>query len=470
MIRGCARFLVSSPVALVLLACSLTNAGTTANAGPEAPPRTEVGLLFTLFDAPFNLGKGFSFPSMRQSLDVAWALDRLTVLGIQEGYAALLPGRVGLRTGLGVGTAAAAAFGLLFVNGWMHEEWHRAVLSSRAVNSRNGFYHAAAWSSGIVSVDHVTDEDLARLKAETPADMVRAMSAGMESEQALVVSGGDELFFHGGQGWRLGPFYGSGSGMAPVLLVTQISTIGYYYWCMDPALDKVIDEQNMRQADWRNRDFTGPDCTAWVRDLFRPDEPYRDRGPHPTGIGIDRYVNWSDLTSEERSYFKRQSRLHLLNLLDPHLYGLDGVTLNQANTDSRWVAALGHFLTPWGYTLDVRAGLRTGAIAGNVVIHNGFAKAGYFPGIELAVVGWRLPTPGSSLDGAVGLWLQPRSLRYAARERVPGGRLQARLSWRVVDRLDLWAQIAAKKEGWVMGEVYLGPMVCAAVGITGHLH
>jgi len=455
---------------VMLLIFVLTNTDASTHDVTESPSQGRLQLPIALFDARLDPVQDFFFPDMQQSLQVVWAVDRLTVLSLQEVYVALLPNREGLRIGLGIATSTAAAFGLLFVNGWMHEEWHCTALSAGGVSSRNGFFHTEAWNDGMVSVDHVTDEDLVRLKSEAPDYMTRAMSAGMEAEQTFVITAGDELFFHGGsQGQRLGPFFVSGSWMAPLLLLTEVSTIGYPFMCMDPSLDEIIDSENERLTDWQLRDFTGPDYTAWVYDMFHPDEPYTERGPHPSGVGINRYIKWNDLSSHEQAYLKSQSRLHLINLVNPHLYGIDGVVWGKGETEDRWVVALGHVLTPWGYTLDARIGLKRGGLRGKVVLHNGFAATGYFPGFDLVLIDRPLLVQGLALDGIIGLWLQPRDLRHDADERVPGGRIQIQLSWRAVAWLDLWAQVSAKTAGWVMGEVYLERAVKGAFGLTWHL-
>ncbi|MBM3240423.1 hypothetical protein FJZ31_29420 [Candidatus Poribacteria bacterium] len=453
---------------IILVILAMTNTNAIARDVTKEPSQGQVQLSLALIDTKLSLRQGYSFPSMQQSLQMVWIVDRLTVLGIQKGYEILLPTQDGLRLGLGIATETAAAFGLLFVNGWMHEEWHHTVLSAGDVSSRNGFFHREAWKDGIVSVDHVTDEDLTRLKADSPAYMVRAMSAGIEAELTLVTIASNELFFHGGHGRQLGPFLISGSYMAPLLFLTTVSTIGYPFLCMDPTLDEIIDEENKRLTDWQLRDFTGPDCTAWVYDMFRPDESYTKRGPHPSGVGIKRYIKWSDLAPREQAYLKRQSRLHLINLINPHLYWIDGVVVGIRTTEDRWIASLGHILTPWGYTLDVRIGLKYGEFAGKIVLHNGFAEAGYFPGLDLALIDFPLSGQRLILDLAVGLWLQPSDLRYDGRRRVPGGRSQIQLSWRALPRFDLWAQISAKTEGWVMGEIHLKPAVNGAIGFTVH--
>ena len=59
---------------------------------------------------------------------------------------------------------------------WMHEEYHRAVMSRYGVNSFNSVY---TFSSSVIKI---TDEDLIRFKAESPAAFVRMHGAGFEGE------------------------------------------------------------------------------------------------------------------------------------------------------------------------------------------------------------------------------------------------------------------------------------------------
>ena len=95
------------------------------------------------------------------------------------------------------------------------------------------------------------------------------------------------------------------------------------------AFDKIIDKSNEKDgADISKRDFTGADFTAWADALFFPDKPYEDRGIHPSGVGINRYIKPSQLSTEARSYLKKQGRLHWLNILSPHLFGFSKIKLN----------------------------------------------------------------------------------------------------------------------------------------------
>jgi len=426
----------------------------------------ELQLRLTLLDAPFNFEGGYAVPSMAQSMDVTYNVNRHAMFGIHEGFGALFPENEGLRKGIGLAAAWSASIPLGFLGGWMHEEWHRAVMTSQGVSSRNGIYYPSAWSNGLIAVDNVSDDDLARLKAETPAYTVRLMSAGLESQHALAERVGDEVFFYGGEGEAWGPLYLGDSWMAPVIAMAELNNLFYHLTCLGEDSDALTDEENALRLTIPERDFTGLDCVAWAYDLSRPDEPYEARGAHPYGEGIDRYRSWSDLTAEEQELLTLQARLQLLNVLNPHLYGFNG--FNLPGDGDRWIAQVGHGLTPFGYTVDGRFALKRGELNALVALHNYVSALGWSPGLDVSVLDRRL-TDALSLDAGVDLWLQPAELRYDADARRPGGRLHGELGWRASQPIELWARVSAKTEGWVRGEVYLEPNVSGRAGLTVHM-
>lgn len=424
-------------------------------AGAAEFPHTSL----TLLDVPNNVTG--VVPSMQQSLDGAAAIQRLSIYGVQSGFQSLFPENIGLQMGLGMPATGLATFFLVYVGAWQHEEWHRAVLSHRDISSRNGLYYPSAWSNGTISVDHVTDADLSRLKQEHPADTARLMSAGMEGAYVLVQRLGDDLFFYDAEGKTVGPFYTGQSWMIPPMLALVATNVLYQAQCASPESDTVTDAENQLRANELDRDFTGLDCTAWVYDMRRPDEPYEARGAHPYHDGVDRYRSWSDLTDAEHDYLKTQTWLQLINLLNPHLAGVDGFVAG----DARWLLQAGYVPMAWGYRVDARFSLRTARYQGAVELQSGVARAGWFPGLDAhiqAQVG-RL-TPG----GGVGLWLQPQDLRWDAAQRSPGGRVYAQVGVPLTPWLDVTPTVEAKTAGQVLGDVSLDPAVNGRLAMVFH--
>ena len=153
----------------------------------EAPDGVSVDV--PLVEVPDLVAPRAGWPSFDDANDLAVAADRLVVFGVQRGMFALFPDKVGLRMGIGMPIAGVAAIGTVFFGSWAHEESHRAVLRNRGIASRNGLYFPEAWSNGTISVDHVSDGDLATLKRDHPADTVRLMSAGIETQHLIVSVG-----------------------------------------------------------------------------------------------------------------------------------------------------------------------------------------------------------------------------------------------------------------------------------------
>ncbi|MCA9491240.1 MAG: hypothetical protein KC621_15020 [Myxococcales bacterium] len=394
--------------------------------------------------------------TMDQSLAVVWDIDRLGSLGLREGSGALLhPEPLAIGIGLGLDYAFAMFLAPIPL-ALTHEEWHLAALREGGVTGTNLFLQG--------EVTDVSDEELVAIKANDPEDLVRAHAAGIESHNTLVRRIGDEAFLHGPEGARLGPLDLMGTWMAPHAQYAELNSWNYFRYCGSGQTDEVVPVVEDLEGTTVPRDFTGPDCTGWVRDLRRPDEPYADRGAHASGEGIGRYVQSSDLTPDEQRLLKLQTALHFVDLANPHLLGIDRVHVGEVAL----TASLMHWLTPWGYALDLHGGWRRGSGAAVLgALRLGIAERPTFPAVEVRVVD--VPIGAAlSLQTRTELWLQPRDLRYDG-SPVPGGRLGARLGWRVVDRLSGYVGVDAKSAGWTPGVPALGPAVYGQLGATALL-
>lgn len=431
-----------------------------------APNHGQAQLELSLLDLPYNAAYGLRAPSMDQSLDLAFAVDRLAVYGLRRGFDQV--DNPGLRYGLGFPALGALNFLMMYGPiAWSHEEWHRAVLGSQGIHSRDALYHPSAWHDGLIPVDQVSDADLARLKAEDPANTVRLMEAGMEAQEALVRRIGDELFLHDTRGKQRGPLYSSESWMAMSMQVAEIAGLIYDMNCASPSSDARTDAVNRITLTEMSRDFTGLDCNAWIYDMRRPDEPYEARGPHPYGEGIDRYRSLEDLSPEEQQALKNQVKLHFINVLNPQLFYIDGFALPSGGGD-RWIASLGQQQTPFGWVIDGRFGLRKGGWSSVAGAHLYVSGERVSPGFDLVVPDVELWGP-LSVDLGAGLWLQPKELRWDAERLQPGGLLSVRARASLRPGVDAFLALDAKTAGWVMGQEALDAQVGARSGLVVHL-
>lgn len=411
-----------------------------------------------MLEVPSWLLREQPVPSMNQSLWVTTDLYELMHFGIGRLDAApdssfwRHAGAKVLTLGADLVTLSVPGF-----LGWQHEEWHRAVLARHGISSHDGIYELKLFSS-TTSVDQIDDADLSRLKREAPADMVRLAEAGIEGNYELATQLHKVQFFQGTQSWHAGT----------IALLYLINT-NYLHGCATSSLDSELDAHNAAEgADVSKRDFAGPDCTTWVYDLFRRDEPYEARGVHPSGVGVDRYRKFSELAPEEQRYLRVQRNLSLLNLLDPAMLGFVRFGGGARGEGWEWSANVRHELTSFGYDVSLQAFVRRQPYGVFARFHGYANHDRFFPGVELEVVRLPLRVAGVStnLSARGALWLQPREQRFFGTEARAGGLLGVRLAPGGRSWVEPFLEVEAKTAGWVAGNAYLEPAATARFGAS----
>ncbi len=333
-------------------------------------------------------------------------------------------------------------------NAWLHEEWHRTVMGQYGINSYNEVYEMEFFSETI-SVSDVKDEDLSNLKKNHPHDFIRMHSAGLESQNQLNLVIEKDQFFHDTQ--TFDQF---------ILISNSINTSAYLYTCASNESNSLTRE--ILKDEGQNisgRDFTGLDCNAWVYDLFRPDEPYADRGTHPSGVGINRYITYSMLDDEEKRFLRKQHYLSYLNFFDPFLFGKRGFLYNNniINSPVLWNANLKHYLTPFGYSIDAHLYLQTSNRKVFFTLHNYNNKEHYFPGVSLELIS--LPQHFGQLftenTFGISVWNQPKDFSFTSTEAQWGGRMSVYSEQHWNSKFHTFIELSIKSKGWYAGELYL---------------
>jgi hypothetical protein len=414
-----------------------------------------------------NGGLGFVSPSMRQALFWNVAYAQLSLQTLDWAWSRAGGGPLP-EAGLWVSVAAYAFLSTYFPLGeaWLHEEWHRAVLTNRGMSSHNGVYDVAIGSE-IIAVDGVEDRDLVRLKGDHPAEFIRLMSAGIESETEAHRLMRRHNFFLG-RSSRLDRF---------LWWVNGLNGTFYLAACANGWIDEDIGKMEAAEADMADRDFTGPDFTAWVHDLRRPGEHYA-AGPrgrmHPSGTsGYRRYLATADLTAKERDYLQLQAWLSLLNFASPQCWGPDWLpgALPWSGQRVLWNAGLNHHLTPFGYQvagdLLLRHGKWSWIYTAQVFVNSAMA----LPGLSAEL--FRYPVQAGRkvvyLSAGASAWMQPDGLEFGTSGILPGGGLVGGAALPLTGGLEAWAEADAKTEGWVPGNVHLKPAVQARAGLAWRL-
>ena len=375
-----------------------------------------------------NFTQGFRGPSMAQSLEATASFYELSHEALQRHFGDRERSARSAVALFDLATLAALPTPLSDV--WLHEEWHRAVLGNRGVGSFDDVYRFRPFVDA-VAVSRVRDDALAAMKRDHPADFVRASEAGVEAEAALVMKLEKEHFYRGAKSWDLALYW-----------FVKANSIGYIVSGSRSSTDRTIDKWERDEgADVRRRDFIGHDFTAWVYDLFRPDEPYAARGVHPSGVGIRRYVRVADLTPAERAYLRKQGRLSFINLLDPNLAGVAEIRPHMNVTAS-------HTLTSFGYAV----GVHLFAPRALVTIREYANHERRFPGVEIEL-------PRAAITPRIALWLQPANQRFDDRAARAGALATVRIA-----RRHTFAELEAKTAGWSQGNVHLGKSIAVRAG------
>jgi len=428
--------------------------GARVEAQTPAADRPGFRLDFPAFDAPFNTANGGRAPSMQQSLALGIDFYEASHYLIERAWQGKRwPARLSIAAW---DFFSAGIVPLPAADPWVHEEFHRAVLGRRAINSFNDVYRFDFTKGGLY-VSQVTDEDLVRLKRDHPSDMVRASAAGIEGEYLLIQGLERNGFFGRSSGWHL-----------PIYVGAKLVSIGYIW---SAHLDRVNEDTEalniMERGDISTRDFTGHDVAAWVYDLHRPDEPYEARGVHSGGLGLDRYIKPSDLTADELDYVTQQAWLDVINLIDPFLVRPGGFTVtNPVNDKPMQVSARGgHLLTPFGYTIDADVVLQQKGIGIAATFHAYVSQHQKLPGFDISLIEYPIGTSFLA-SPRLALWLQPSGQRFDSRSSSGGGLIGCRLDARIGHGMTAYADFEAKSAGWVAGHEYLEPTASAKVGLT----
>jgi len=459
-------FALAGTMLLSLTPASAESGPDSASEKPESP-HPPLLLELTVLDSPFNTAHGFSFPSMPQSFAITGGVTQ----GVHRTLAILWKPQVSDRSieglfsnrRLGGLCSSILLFDVLSpFRGWTHEEGHRAVLSSRGISSRDDIYRNPF--AKMVSVSHVRDEDLAWLKDRYPADMVRLAEAGGEAQVESVLRMRKTDFFcerpvkYDLLDWWI-----------------NLGTLGYYVWfCGEDEVNRITEEETRKEdADIAKRDIVGGDYLSWVYDLYRPDEPYLSglRGrPHPSGVGVDRYIQPSELTDEERRYLKFQGRLIFLNLLSPQMFGFDGFRGTDPITHrpGRWNVAVTHHLTSFGTATGIHLFYKQGKTNLAFTYQSYLAKNKCWPGLSLELVQYPMAVGRKTLavSGSASVWLQPTEQRFASTKAQAGYGLALGAAYPLTRYLAWSLECDAKSKGWLAGNVYLEPAVQARTGIV----
>lgn len=428
--------------------------------------RSPIVLEYNFVDFPFSeksielsgIGGLFANPSMSQSLNISSSFYSLTREGLNRlksknkspsRFYKLSLGAMDLLTYLPIPLST----------GWMHEEFHRSVLTKHRGNSFNEINNFPITKS-LIFVRNVKDEDLIALKKNNPSDMIRMAEAGIEGEYKLANNMNKMAFYYNAKSKSLLP-----------LLITLNSSF-YVIICSGKSVDNEFDK--LYKAEGENitkRDLLGFDFLTWTYDLFRPNEPYKNRGIHPSGVGINRYINRSQLTHRELSYLKQQGFLQLINFINPmSFFHISYIIQEKENgDDTRANFYFNHWLAPFGFDISTTGLLHYNKHNYAFTLHNYANYNKWFPGIEIETYNYlvgkgRLKRP-IPISARAMLWVQPDNQLFFAKNGMLGGFVETKIYYPLNKHIQPYVAFSTKTNGWVQGDVYLESNISGEFGL-----
>ena len=332
---------------------------------------------------------------------------------------------------------------LPFSFSWLHEEYHRGVMTQYGVNSFNEVL-LFKFFRGSIAVSRETDEDMAMLCDEHHSDFVRLMSAGQEAVVDMNRNlQTNEFFYHQNLDNEV------------LYWMSSVQNFIYILGCATGSGDAGMRERNAVELNIEDRDFTGMDMNAWVDALWNPEKPYADRGPHPSGNGINRYIMTSDLPEECVKYLRKEAFLDLFNIASPMMVGFSHIRLAETEKGTYYGNfAFRHYLTAFGD--DVALDLYLQAPWANLytTLHSYNNYNFHYGGLEVGLVDYPLINNHMQIGGTVMGWVQPKDMLFKTNKGSFGGLVKAKVSYhsRFVDP---YIELGWKSKGWVAGNANL---------------
>lgn len=426
-----------------------------------------VGLLldFPVLDLPYqlrasetygNFFSGYGSPSMSQSLQLTTNFYSSAHFGVKQVFR-----KIKNDFWRNAATyAVVSVFDVLVLpaplgNGWLHEEYHRNVLTIRNTRSENQM-NQYPLASEVVYVYGIKDENLQNIHDNHKADWRRLQVAGKEAELNLIQTLQKNNFFYHQEQPHIALYW-----------LLTFSTGDYVRNSAGSDFNRTVDEMNTNDgSDIYKRDFTGPDYTAWTYALFRPNAKYTDRGTHPSGVGINRYIKPQDLTDEELKYLKKQGNLQWLNFISPTLFGVSKIKIKSGEQGNHYANfAVRSVINPFGNDIVLDVFYQTAKYNFFFALHNYNNRNNYFPGLEAQLIDYSILDKKLALSPRAILWTQPKDFDFNTKDMQFGGLLGCKARYHT-GRLSPYVEIEAKTKGWVMGNVFLDENVSLRCGLN----
>jgi hypothetical protein len=295
----------------------------------------------------------------------------------------------------------------LFTMAITHEEGHRSILTNQGIGAISCPFYSAQGTAGVYGV---TDSTLKGLRSRDLSSFIRMYTAGMESDYMMARRSEQLAAFN----------MDTVSVLYPDFLMRVAMTAGYeelavFYQGSEEGL-KFCDlfVQNLSEENNElERDIVGMDTFGAVHWMFYPNAEYK------------RYVQWSDLTSEEKRFlWDRMWRKSYCNFLSPFLFMKPYFRLSDEMTIT---GSAGYCLAPFGDFIDenVYFTYRKFHISFYAREYENYDT--WFPAFGVSLCDYK-PLDWLSFTVSGHFWMEPENLGFYATTGVPGGAVKIKAS------------------------------------------
>ncbi|MHB1276934.1 MAG: hypothetical protein ACYC1Q_00890 [Bacteroidia bacterium] len=419
----------------------------------------ELQLRVPLLDLPQNSQLPHKAPSMNQALEGSNDVYELGFWGIDHLGDKLFKvknkpqtntrkyGNLAFKYALGLGFSKYGSELPIPLGVWGHEEFHRSVLGVNGVASENGNWLFSRWDGTVYGI---ADSTLSGLKKTNPDQLLYSYVAGVQYEIAL------------NEKATLNDFYSKRTLNKTALLLYNAHYVYNYFKFSASAFSdsvKVLAPPH-ESTDPSKRDYAGADLTAWAYDMFNPQLPYETRDSFPNGEGVNRRIGFSDLSPEAQSYLKKQKNLSLLNFLNPAIFFVNRIRVNEQLAFNLFTQ---YAPTHFGNDIAVFLPVKYKQFDLLLDLHRYSNRAEQGTGVGLGIYNYKLNDKLKS-SVKVNIWNQPKA--FDGTDKTFGGCLSLSSEYRIKNNFSAYANLSAKTEGWMLGNPYLDKNLSMQVGVT----
>ena len=416
----------------------------------QEPGEYKLRLSYSLIDYPQNFGTQHLYPSMVQSTELSNDMYDVSFWGIDALGKVIFKNKKNTKGGQIARESFDYLTGFAFsyfgselpipLGVYNHEQYHCSVLAANGYSSVNGNWIFNRWDGTVYGL---TDEEMTRFKSENPGGLLYSYVSGVQSENYATQSNVIQDFYHQRTFYK-NPFY----------LYNALYVWNYFNFSTSAQSDsvKVIAPEH-EDSNPYFRDYAGADLTAWVYDMFSPDQAYTARDPFPDGEGVNRRIGFSDLTPEGQDYLLKQKNLSLLNFVNPAIFLVNRIKIN---ADFSFLLFMQYSPTHFGNDIAVFIPFKTRSLNQLFAFHTYSNYQNSFFGIQYGLVDVKpFLNKKIALGVSVNLWNQPENQSFYDTSGKFGGCFELQANYELGKGFSANLATGYKSAGWAIGNPYL---------------